>query len=75
MKKIILKIIKIYQKFVRQGFFIFPFSFGCCRFVPSCSDYTYQAIERYGILKGIVLGCKRILKCQPLSKSGIDQVK
>ena len=46
-----------------------------CRFVPSCSEYTYEAVKKYGVIKGLFLGFKRILKCNPLSKGGVDLVE
>ena len=45
-----------------------------CRFTPSCSEYTKQAIERFGVIKGIKLGVKRILKCHPKGIFGYDAV-
>ena len=45
-----------------------------CRYHPSCSEYTYQAIEKYGLLKGGWKGFKRIMRCQPWSKGGFDPV-
>jgi putative membrane protein insertion efficiency factor len=45
-----------------------------CRFYPTCSEYAYQAILRYGLLKGFFLGLKRILKCHPFNPGGIDSV-
>ena len=45
-----------------------------CRFTPTCSEYTKQAIIKYGIIKGTYLGIKRISKCHPWGKSGYDPV-
>lgn len=45
-----------------------------CRFVPSCSDYGYQAIEKYGIIRGGAMAVWRILRCNPFNKGGIDPV-
>ncbi len=64
-KKILLFIIKIYQKFSK----LTP---PVCRFTPTCSEYMKQAIEKYGVLKGGWLGIKRICRCHPLNPGGYD---
>ena len=46
-----------------------------CKFYPTCSDYTKQAIEKYGAWKGLLLGIWRILRCNPISKGGYDPLK
>lgn len=67
-KKIFIFIIKCYQ--------ITPLhSHSMCRFTPTCSQYMIEAIEKYGVIKGIKLGVKRILKCHPKGKFGYDPVK
>jgi putative membrane protein insertion efficiency factor len=54
--------------------FVSPWLPRACRFEPTCSVYMYQAIQKKGILAGIYLGVKRILKCHPFSAGGIDPV-
>jgi len=78
MKKVILGLIKIYQKswFCRLVILRFLFlSDTACRFTPSCSEYTYQAIFKYGIIRGGFLGLKRIIRCHPWSKGGYDPLQ
>ncbi len=78
MKKIILASIRFYQKtsFFHGFFFrMFYLTDKICRFSPTCSEYTYQTVNKYGAGKGLFLGFKRILRCHPLNKGGIDPVK
>ena len=68
MKTVVLGAIKLYQRFFSP---LLPPS---CRFVPSCSRYAYEAIEKYGLLKGGWLGIKRISRCHPFNAGGYDPV-
>jgi len=67
-KKIILVPLYLYR------YFISPVLGPNCRYLPSCSDYCQQAIEKHGIIRGILLSSIRILKCNPFGKSGLDPV-
>ncbi len=68
MKRLILVLIRFYQRYISPGL---PPS---CRFYPTCSHYTYEAVERYGVIKGGWLGIKRVLRCQPWNPGGYDPV-
>ncbi|MGC9395033.1 MAG: membrane protein insertion efficiency factor YidD [Anaerolineae bacterium] len=59
-------------RFYRRG--ISPHLIPSCRFTPTCSQYTYEAIERYGVLRGGWLGIKRLLRCHPFNPGGYDPV-
>ena len=72
MKKLGILLISFYKKYISPIFH----SWGVgCKYYPTCSEYTKQAIEKYGFLKGIFLGFIRILKCNPFSKGGYDPLK
>lgn len=62
MKKLLLALIRFY----RRG--ISPNTPACCRFIPTCSAYAYEAIEKYGALKGGWLALRRLLRCHPFYK-------
>ena len=68
MKNICLKLIRFYQRNISAN------TAPSCRFTPTCSQYTYTAIERFGVVKGILMGMWRILRCNPFSKGGYDPV-
>lgn len=68
MKKILILLIRFYQKFISP---MFPAK---CRFYPTCSQYTLEAIKEHGAIKGTYLGIRRILKCHPFHEGGYDPV-
>lgn len=68
MKTLLKMLIKFYQTFLS------PLCPGCCRYRPTCSQYMLEAIETHGILKGVFLGIKRLLRCHPWGGSGYDPV-
>lgn len=68
MKHIFILFIKGYQRFLS------PLLGSRCCYYPSCSQYTREAIEEYGAIKGLWLGIKRISRCHPLAEGGFDPV-
>lgn len=77
MKKIVLTLIAAYQKsgFFRNSFFkFFYLSDSVCRFQPTCAQYTYDSVLKYGTLKGLALSFRRIIRCHPFNPGGFDPV-
>ena len=72
MKKILIFLIEWYQKYISTWLKTKNIN---CKFHPTCSEYTKQAIEKYGAGKGTILGIRRIIKCNPFSKGGYDPLK
>ncbi|HEX5351802.1 MAG TPA: membrane protein insertion efficiency factor YidD [Trichococcus sp.] len=68
MKKIFIGLIRGYQKVISP---LFPPS---CRYYPTCSNYSVQAIQKHGAIKGSIMGISRILRCHPFVKGGYDPV-
>ncbi len=68
MKNILILLIKGYRKFIS------PLMPPSCRFRPTCSEYTLEAVEKFGAVQGSWLGIKRILRCHPFHPGGYDPV-
>jgi putative membrane protein insertion efficiency factor len=68
-KRVVLGAIVVYKKFVSP---LFPPS---CRFTPSCSRYTLDAVEKYGVVRGLCKGAWRVARCHPFSQGGYDPVR
>lgn len=64
MKKVLIALVRFYRRYIS------PMRQPCCRFVPTCSQYALEALEKYGALKGSYLAIRRILRCHPFHKGG-----
>ncbi|HKL11438.1 MAG TPA: membrane protein insertion efficiency factor YidD [Clostridia bacterium] len=69
MKRLLIKIVEFYQNAIS------PFLPKSCRYIPTCSQYTIEALEKYGAIKGSYFGAKRILRCHPFHPGGYDPLK
>jgi len=76
MKKILISLITLYQKTLSpdHGWFKAQHPHGFCRYYPTCSEYTKQAIQKHGLF-GLFMGFFRVLRCNPWSRGGVDLVK
>jgi putative membrane protein insertion efficiency factor len=68
MKRILIAVVQFYRKYIS------PNTKPSCRFIPTCSAYALEALEKYGAGKGAWLAIKRLLKCHPFHKGGYDPV-
>ena len=68
MKRLLIRLVRFYQKGIS------PLKPPCCKYIPTCSQYAVEALERFGALKGTALAVWRILRCNPLSRGGYDPV-
>ncbi|MDD4689255.1 MAG: membrane protein insertion efficiency factor YidD [Eubacteriales bacterium] len=69
MKRLLIGAVRLYRRYLS------PLKKPCCRFYPTCSQYSIEALEKYGAIKGSYLSIKRILRCHPFSKGGYDPLK
>ena len=76
MRTLTLLCIRLYQKTLSpdSGFLRYFKPYGQCKFYPTCSEYTYQAVEKYGVLRGLLTGLKRVCRCTPWSEGGVEQL-
>ncbi|NLZ74749.1 membrane protein insertion efficiency factor YidD [Candidatus Falkowbacteria bacterium] len=76
-RRLVVFVIRIYQKTISfdHGVLKIFYPNGFCRFTPSCSEYSAQAITKYGVIKGGLMASWRILRCNPWSKGGHDPLK
>lgn len=76
MRRVAVKIIEIYQRTLSldSGWFSSRFPGGYCKFTPHCSEYGKIAIQKHGVIKGGGLAVWRVMRCNPWSKGGIDEV-
>lgn len=68
MKHFLMALVRFYRRYLS------PLRPPCCRFMPTCSQYALEALEKYGAVKGGYLALRRILRCNPLCKGGYDPV-
>lgn len=76
-KKIVISLINIYQKTLSfdHGLLKVFYPYGFCRFTPTCSQYGKEAVEKYGVIKGVRITAWRVIRCNPWNKGGHDPVK
>ena len=72
-KRLLIRFLEAYKKLVSP--FLVRLFGNACRFTPTCSEYTIEALEKYGTVRGVALGISRFLKCHPFGGSGYDPVK
>ena len=72
MKHLLRNILIALVKFYRAA--ISPYRPPCCRYIPTCSEYAVEAVEKYGAAKGGLLALRRLMRCHPFHKGGYDPV-
>jgi len=69
MRKLIVSVLRFYKLMVS------PLVPSACRYYPSCSEYVRQAVEKYGVARGVWMGVKRLARCHPFHAGGLDPVR
>lgn len=69
MRKLIVAFLRLYK------WALSPLLPSACRYYPTCSDYMRQAVEKYGVVRGVWMGIKRIARCHPFHQGGLDPVR
>ncbi|MGD0435308.1 MAG: membrane protein insertion efficiency factor YidD [Bryobacteraceae bacterium] len=69
MRKAVIATLRLYKRFIS------PLLPSACRFHPTCSEYMLEAVEKYGVGRGIRMGCGRLLRCHPFHQGGFDPVR
>jgi uncharacterized protein len=69
LRRVSIGLIQFYRRYLS------PMLPASCRYTPSCSLYTLQAIEKYGVTKGVFMGIRRVLRCHPFARGGFDPVR
>ena len=68
MKRVVIKMIRMYQRYIS------PVKMTKCPYIPTCSNYGLQAVEKYGVIKGGLMAAWRVIRCNPFSRGGFDPV-
>lgn len=69
MRKTIIALLRLYKRYLSP---ILP---SACRFHPTCSEYMLEAVSKYGVLRGVTMGFRRLLRCHPFHAGGFDPVR
>jgi len=69
MRKTIIALLRLYKRYLSP---ILP---SACRFHPTCSEYMLEAVSKYGAMRGVAMGCRRLLRCHPFHAGGFDPVR